>query len=98
MIDMLELVKKELSYGDLDLKHQQIARIIGLEKYIELCEKLGGSSYYLPSIRCISQNISRRKVIENRHLVTSKQMNCQQLAVKYGLCESTVYKLIKDSK
>lgn len=92
-----EYVKKELKMEDLEPQHQEIANIIGLDKYIELCWTMCGAGIYLPSERWLFQQIAKRKIYESRALVKSKSVTVKQLAKIYGISESAAYKYIKEA-
>lgn len=93
-----EYIKKELRKEDLELRHQEIVEIIGLDNYIELCWSLCGAEIYLPSERWFLQQIAKRKIYENRALVKSKTVTVKQLAKTYGVCESSVYQYLKGNE
>ena len=39
---------EEITLDDIDGQYRHIAEIIGVEQFIELIEKLGGTSWYIP--------------------------------------------------
>lgn len=92
-MDYLEIAKKNLRIEDLIPQHQDIAQIIGLDNYIRLCECIGGSSLYIPTLKEAAKQHIYNKVRSSQGI-----MSKEQLARVYGLSKSTVYKLLKDGE
>ncbi|MEY8326767.1 Mor transcription activator family protein [Lachnospiraceae bacterium 54-11] len=90
-MDYLKTVIKNLKIEDLPLKYQDTAQTIGLDNYIALCECLGGSSLYIPSMKEVTKEYVYRKVRDSKGIMSKKQ-----LARAYGLSLATVYNLLKD--
>lgn len=93
-----EYIKKEIKMEDLELRHQEIAAIIGLDKYLELCWAFAGAGIYLPSEKWFVSQIAKRKIIENKPLVESKALTINQLAKMYGVSQSAAYNYLRGDK
>lgn len=102
MKDAKEYIRKEFKMEyveDLGLDHQCIVKIIGLEKYLDLCFHFAGVPIYFPFLKTIHQQINqkiiRKKVCESRALIESKVLTVKQLSKIYGISISTVYNYLK---
>lgn len=95
-MDDIQVLKTELSLDDLKLKDQELARIIGMEKFIEVCGEIGGGYFYIPGIKDISNILIKRKAMEKKPLVQSGVLTYRQLARMYGRSESTIISWLKD--
>ncbi len=83
-------IKENLRSEDLSLEQQNLLSFLGMEKYLEMCEKFGGSTFTINRIETIYCLSVRNKVLENKGIYTTNQM-----AVMYGISKSTVYKILK---
>lgn len=83
---------EEVWIGFLKENHRELARIVGMEKLFDLSREYGGTSVYIPSIDEL------RKV--QKYLSISEGIlegiSAKKLARKYGVSESTVYKLARN--
>lgn len=82
--------KNELRLEDLTENHRYIADIIGIDALIKVCENMGGTAITIPTDKGLHKNYIRRRVLENKNLLSPKQ-----IAKKCGCCESTVYNIFK---
>lgn len=93
-MDYLTYVKTHLTIDFLAPQHQEVAEIIGMESYIKLCDTLGGTEIYVPTMKKIFMNYISQKVRESKDLFTPTQ-----LARMYGISVGSVYKILsKDRK
>ena len=70
----------------------EMARIIGIERLLALCEVFGGTTIYIPKKERILQQ-TRNKAIR-------REFDCQnyrQLASKYGLSERRIRQIVAES-
>lgn len=82
---------KNLTYNDLDEDDQQLADTIGLEGFKKFIDTYGGTHY----------NVKRPETIciEIRNKQIRKEFNGgnhKKLAVKYGLSESSIYRIVSN--
>lgn len=85
-----ELLKR-LEYDDLQEQHKQIALAVGIEGLKKLTDAFGGTAVYIPQRRELLKN-KVYKMILNGYDGT----NIRELAVAYGVSESTVYNVVRD--
>ena len=78
---------------DLSENNREYARVIGIEALLKLCKEFGGTPIYLPKIEEIRRPALYR-LIKKEYLETDISMGA--LARKYGVSESTVYRLVRD--
>lgn len=83
--------EEKIEIEDLQEQYQDIAEIIGMDNLLALCERMGGSNVYIPMKDKLVKNITYKKVIEE-----FDGSNIKILARKYGISESTVYRLVRD--
>jgi Mor family transcriptional regulator len=81
---------KELNIDDLKEFHQDIANYIGLDSFIELSKNFGGSNIYIPKPFELYKKLMYRKIKEEFN-----GDNLHKLAIKYKLCDNSIYKIIK---
>lgn len=68
-----------------------MARIIGIERLLALCEVFGGTNLYVPRKERILQKI-RNKAIRREF----ERQNYRQLAAKYGLSERRIRQIVAE--
>jgi Mor family transcriptional regulator len=71
----------------------EMARIIGIERLLALCEVFGGTTIYIPKKKRIVQQ-ARDKAIRREF----DCLNYRQLASKYGLSERRIRQIIAESR
>lgn len=82
----------ELKFEDLRDEQRQIAETIGMEPYLELTRKFGGTSIYIAKAEDIQRRIDR----DERIRVEFDGTNYAQLAAKYGLTEVWIRNIVYD--
>jgi Mor family transcriptional regulator len=82
-----------ISVQDLPAEYQAVARIIGMEKALELSKSAGGSSIYVPKINSLMRGIKHRAV---RREFTGA--NYRQLAQKYGYTEKWIRDIVNSKE
>lgn len=80
----------ELKINDLRDEQRQIAEVIGLEAYLELSRKFGGTTIYVAKAEEIKRRIDRDTQIREEF----NGNNYTQLAVKYGLTEVWIRNIV----
>lgn len=95
MHNELEYIKNNLKQEDLKPTQQALLEMLGIEKYLEVCAALGGSTVYITKLESLIQLIAKRKVLEKKMLFNSKKISRSELAAMYGISESTIYNILK---
>ena len=84
---------KGILLEDLQEQHRELAEVIGIENLIKLSSYLGGTQIYIPCrehiIKAAKYQAIKREFDGN---------NIKQLSKKYGVSESTVYRIIRQQK
>ena len=81
-----------LTLGDLREEQRQIAEIIGVEAYLKLTRVFGGTTIYIAKAEEIIKRADRDRQIREEF----DGSNYAQLAVKYGLTEVWIRKIVYD--
>ena len=81
-----------LQLEDLRDEQKQIAETIGIDAYIELSRKFGGTMIYIAKAEEIQRRLSRDEQIRKEF----NGRNYAQLAVKYGLTEVWIRNIVYD--
>lgn len=91
MIKSDRQILEALTIDDLQEQHREIAEAIGIDGLISLTDVFGGSSIYIPQ---------KKELVKNRVygmiLAEYDGTNIKDLAVRYHVCESTVYNIVRD--
>lgn len=74
---------------DLNEEQQHLAELIGLDNFAKLVQVFGGTNIYIPKAEAFERSIRNEKIRQEYN-----GRNIKSLAVKYGLTERQVYKLI----
>lgn len=82
-----------ISIEDLSEQHQQYAEVIGVENLLLLSRYFGGSSFYVPKIDELLKNQKYAQILQE-----FDGGNVKQLAAKYRVSESTVYRLVRHKR
>ena len=80
-----------ISLEDLQEQHRNYAEIIGIDKLLELAKMYGGTQIYIPKPEELLKNRKSKAISEE-----FDGTNIKQLAKKYQVSESTVYRLVRD--
>ena len=81
----------QLTMEDLQEQHRMIAQAVGIEGPIRLIDIFGGSGIYTPPKRELAKNKIYHMILEEYD-----GTNIRELAVAYGVSESTVYNIVRD--
>lgn len=84
-------ILESLRIEDLQEQHKGIAEAVGIDGLISLTDVFGGSSIYIPQKRELVKNKIYGMILEEYD-----GTNIKELAVRYGVCESTVYNIVRD--
>ena len=78
---------------DLQEQYRELANVIGIDNLIKLSSYLGGTQIYIPRkehiVKTVKYQAIKREFDGN---------NIKQLSKKYGVSESTVYRIIRQQK
>lgn len=83
----------DIRIEDLQDRHQKYAEIIGVDNMIKLSQMFGGSSIYIPQPDELIKNKRYRAIVQDYE---DGKGSIKQLAQKYQVSESTVYRLVRD--
>lgn len=84
--------KEEVWIGFLKENHRELARLVGMEKLFDLAREYGGTSVYIPSIDELQKVQKYLSISEG----IMEGVSAKKLARRYGVSESTVYKLARN--
>ena len=87
----MEVTKYGLTLDDLQDEYRECAEIIGIDNLLRLSDNYGGSSIYIPQRFKLEKN----KVYENIYKEFDGG-NIRELVEKYGVCQATIYNIVKD--
>lgn len=85
------LRKEELTVEDLQEQHREYAELIGVDKLLLLSQHFGGTQIYIPKPGELFKKRIYEKIQEE-----FDGTNLRQLAKKYQVSESTVYRLVRE--
>ena len=86
-VNYLDIITLE----DLQEQHKIYANLIGLENVIKLSYKFGGTQIYIPKPDELAKELKYKKIREEYN-----GANIRELAIKYDVSESTVYRTVRD--
>lgn len=89
-----KFIKENLKREDLSLEQQGLLDFFGMEKYLEMSEKIGGSAFSVIKLDTLYCICAKRKILDNIDLYKS-MFTTKQLASMYGISQSTVYNILK---
>ncbi len=84
-------ILESLTVEDLQEQHRGIAEAVGVAGLIRLTDTFGGSSIYIPQKRELLKNRIYQNILQEYD-----GANIKELAVRYSVCESTVYNIVRD--
>lgn len=81
-----------ININNVDPKYQEIVEEIGVENFIKLIDKFGGSTIYIPKLNSAYSNEIKSYVISQYN-----GYNKRKLANKFGLSEKTIQNIISEN-
>lgn len=84
-------ILENLTIDDLQDQHRDIAEAVGIAGLISLTDMFGGSSIYIPQKKELVKMRVYRNILEEYD-----GTNIKELTVRYHVCESTVYNIVRD--
>ncbi len=82
---------KELSLNDLDEKNREIAKIIGIDNLLLLCEYFGGTRIYINKLDHVTATLRNMKIKEEYNGYNSKE-----IVRKYNLTEIQIQRILNE--
>lgn len=83
---------KEIKPGDIPAHMAQLVEAIGIEPAVRLMQQYGGANVYIPKADALLRQIRDKRIREEYN-----GYNVRQLAVKYGLSENWINRIITGS-
>ena len=80
-----------LTLDDLQEQHRLIAQAVGVEGLKQLTNAFGGTALYIPQKKELVKNKVYSMILKEYD-----GTNIRELAVEYGVSESTVYNVVRD--
>ncbi len=90
-----DFIRENLREEDLSQEQQTLLEFLGMEKYLEMCERFGGASFSTVKLETLCCLSAKRKILENREVYRNMKLTNKQLAAMYGISLSTVYNIFK---
>lgn len=94
----LRYINDNLRREDLSAVQKDLYDVLGVEKYLELCNSLGGSNITICKLETLRKTIAKRQILEDRELYDSGRIRIPHLAKIHNVCESTVYNILTKGK
>ena len=82
---------EELTVDDLDEKNREIAKIIGIDNLLLLCEFFGETRIYINKLNYVTSILRNKKIKEEYN-----GYNLQQMVRKYNLTEIQIQRILND--
>lgn len=92
----LRYIKDNLRREDLTPAQKEVYDILGVQKFLELCDYFGGGNITLCKLETLRKAIVKRDILKNRELYDSGRVRLNQIAKMHNVCISTVYKILKE--
>ncbi len=83
----------KINLNDIDIQYRDIAEEIGIENFIKIVEKFGGTSLYIPKLKTVYNDAIKKLIIEEYN-----GYNKKKLARKYEISERTVQSIVNENK
>ncbi len=84
-------MNKDFEIDDIPYDLISIAKFMGVDMFIEFCEKFGGNHIYFPSKKSILRN-SRNREIKRMY----NGSNIKELADKYDISQMHIKKIVNE--
>jgi len=91
--DAIRHMLEEISRDDLPETWRPLADAIGIENVVELCQRFGGTSLYVPKVDSILYPIKRRAILKEFN-----GSNYKDLAKRYGISERSIYDIVAEER
>lgn len=71
--------------------YKELAEVIGTKAFFAMCQQYGGTAVYFPTITIIIRPVRDSKICSEYD-----KTNCRELALKYGLSQTQIRKIVSD--
>lgn len=76
---------------EMSQEQQMLLKIIGIDKYLEVCRSFGGTSLYIPKPDAFD------RAVRDEHIRKEfNGYNVKELAIKYGLTDTRIRSIVSD--
>lgn len=79
----------------LPFDYQELIEIVGLEKTLEIAERVGGTYIYMEKIENVLLPAKRAYILRQCSASSDEQINVRRLARDTDLCMETVYDILR---
>lgn len=83
---------KQMEQSNVNNRYEEIISIIGFDSFIKMSRHYGGTSVYVPAYENISRDFKYKMIMDE---LFKSGLSVKELAVKYGVSERTIYRLIR---
>lgn len=84
--------RNNIDIKDIPIQFQELAEDIGISNFIKLCNLLGGTLVYIPSLKTLEKNSRNESILKEFN-----GANYKELSRKYRISEPYIRKLIKQN-
>jgi Mor family transcriptional regulator len=85
----VNLEENYIRLEDIPSSYRDIASIVGVDSFIEICKLFGGNSMYFPTARTILKPVRDENIKRGFN-----GSNIRELSLKYGICETQIRKIL----
>ncbi|SHH41947.1 Mor transcription activator family protein [Tepidibacter thalassicus] len=82
-------MKNTLKLEDIPVSYRDIADTVGVDSFIKLCKRFGGTNMYVPTPRSVFKPIRDANIKKEFN-----GSNYRELSLKYGICETQIRKIL----
>lgn len=79
---------------DIPSQYSDIVEVMGLDKFIEICEFSGGQNIYIPTVKTLENTIRNKEILS----YFKEGYSIKQLSKKYNLTTSSIRQIIKNPR
>lgn len=83
----------DIKIGDIPQQHQEFASLVGIDKFIEVCNLFGGASVYIPTIKTLTNHCRKDDIQEMYH----QGMSISEIARECKLSNNYIRYILKKS-
>ncbi len=92
-----DYIRDNLKKEDLSAEQRTLLDLLGIDIYLDMCEKYGGMTLYVAQLENLGRQLAIKDLLENKDLYKQLHMTKKQLAAMYGLSLATIFKIMKES-
>lgn len=83
-----------IEFKDIPSQYSDIVEVMGIDKFIEICEFSGGQNIYIPTVKTLENTIRNKEILS----YYSDGYSIKQLSKKYNLTTSSIRQIIKNPR